>query len=213
MANRPDTPCSTCGKLLWSSDTSASADQRVCRPCRRARGSQTNGTVLTADCVVCGASFTFVKAGGIKPKTCSAACRKARQAEAARSRRKGRPCEDCGTVVSTSGGVVLCRPCARERVREVYRRNNRRRRAALRGAASEPYTLDEIAERDRYRCQLCLCQVDMEIPAPDPASPSIDHVLPLSAGGDDVRANVQLAHYGCNSAKGARGAQQLALVG
>lgn len=89
----------------------------------------------------------------------------------------------------------------------------RRRRAALRGAASEPYTLDEIAARDRYRCQLCLCQVDMEIPAPDPASPSIDHVLPLSAGGDDVRANVQLAHYGCNSAKGARGAQQLALVG
>ena len=30
---------------------------------------------------------------------------------------------------------------------------------------------------------------------------------------DDVKANVQLAHFGCNSSKGARGSQQLALVG
>lgn len=83
----------------------------------------------------------------------------------------------------------------------------------MRNAPSEPYTLAEIAARDRHRCQLCRRDVDMTMVAPDPKAPSIDHVVPLVAGGDDTRANVQLAHFGCNSSKGARGSQQLALVG
>jgi len=101
----------------------------------------------------------------------------------------------------------------RARERERLRGKNRRRRAAKRGAASEPYTLADIARRDRYRCQLCRRVVDMSVPWPHPSSPTIDHVLPLADGGDDTRANVQLAHLGCNSGKGARGSQQLALVG
>jgi len=78
---------------------------------------------------------------------------------------------------------------------------------------SEPYTLADIARRDRYRCQLCHRTVDMSVSWPHPESPTIDHVVPLADGGDDTRANVQLAHLGCNSRKGARGSQQLALVG
>jgi 5-methylcytosine-specific restriction endonuclease McrA len=95
----------------------------------------------------------------------------------------------------------------------VAQANNRRRRAAKRGALSEPYTLTEIAVRDGHRCQLCRRRVDMSVAAPDPRAASIDHVVPLVEGGDDTRANVQLAHFGCNSSKGARGSQQLALVG
>lgn len=36
MAKRPDTPCSQCGKLLWSNAQSAPADRRLCRECRKA---------------------------------------------------------------------------------------------------------------------------------------------------------------------------------
>jgi hypothetical protein len=37
---------------------------------------------------------------------------------------------------------------------------------------------------------------------------------PLSRGGDDTRANVQLAHFLCNARKGAAGGgEQLALIG
>jgi hypothetical protein len=36
LARRRDTPCSGCGKLLWSGSTSAPADRRLCRDCRRA---------------------------------------------------------------------------------------------------------------------------------------------------------------------------------
>ena len=34
--------------------------------------------------------------------------------------------------------------------------------------------------------------------------PSIDHIVPLSWGGLHSWANVQLAHHGCNTAKGAK---------
>lgn len=50
--------------------------------------------------------------------------------------------------------------------------------------------------------------------APHPRSPVIDHVVPIVDGGGDTRANVQLAHWGCNSRKGARAVnEQLALFG
>jgi 5-methylcytosine-specific restriction endonuclease McrA len=32
-------------------------------------------------------------------------------------------------------------------------------------------------------------------------SASIDHIVPLSAGGLHCRSNVQLAHFGCNAKK------------
>ncbi|MCX4786475.1 HNH endonuclease [Streptomyces sp. NBC_01221] len=78
---------------------------------------------------------------------------------------------------------------------------------------SEPYTLLGIAERDRTRCGLCGGRVAMKQKVPHPKAPTIDHIVPVSEGGDDTRANVQLAHFRCNSVKGARGCQQLALIG
>lgn len=48
---------------------------------------------------------------------------------------------------------------------------------------------------------------------PHPKAPTIDHIVPLADGGDDVRSNVQLAHFICNSMKGTGGTQQLMLVG
>lgn len=81
-------------------------------------------------------------------------------------------------------------------------RSYMRRRALKAGAPTEPYTRDEIAERDGYTCQLCGGQVDMELEWPDPGFPSIDHVIPLSRGGSDLKTNVQLAHLRCNIAKG-----------
>lgn len=98
--------------------------------------------------------------------------------------------------------------------RERWQQKNRRRRAQLRGAESEPYKLDEIAVRDGYRCGLCGKRVAMGRRCPDLKAPTIDHIVPLADGGSDLRANVQLAHFGCNSAKCARGGgEQLALVG
>jgi 5-methylcytosine-specific restriction endonuclease McrA len=102
-------------------------------------------------------------------------------------------------------------PEARERQRLYWQAKNRRRRAAKRGGASEPYTLAEIAKRDQGRCQLCGGQVPMVVKVPELLAPTIDHIVPVSKGGDDTRANVQLAHFVCNSRKGARDGQPLLL--
>ena len=199
---KPDTPCSRCGKLLYSGRNSRPADLRVCLPCRRVApvhkpGGQGNGASQSLQCRGCGETFTWIKSGGQKRLYCSDACRSVPR----------KPCLDCGTPI-----ILLrkrCDPCVEEKSRQKVRR----RRALKRGGIAEPYTLAEIAQRDRHRCQLCRRKVDLTVQWPDPKSPSIDHVIPVSEGGGDLKANVQLAHFGCNSSKGARGSQQLALVG
>jgi 5-methylcytosine-specific restriction endonuclease McrA len=86
--------------------------------------------------------------------------------------------------------------------------------------AAEPYTLAEIAARDRYRCGICIAEgrsrqarVVMTQAVPHPKAPTIDHIVPWSISKDDTRANVQLAHFICNSRKHVHGSQQLALFG
>ncbi|WP_112469424.1 HNH endonuclease [Streptomyces triticisoli] len=126
-----------------------------------------------------------------------------------------RSCKDraYGAARRSAGLPQNLSPEARERQRLYWQAKCRRRRAAKRGGASEPYTTPEIAERDRFRCQLCGKRVAMKQVVPHPKAPTVDHVVPVSEGGDDTRANVQLAHFLCNSVKGPRGSQQLALLG
>ncbi|MGB5697222.1 MAG: HNH endonuclease [Polyangiales bacterium] len=73
---------------------------------------------------------------------------------------------------------------------------------------SDDYALFEIAERDDWACHICGKGVPRVLIRGrfgiHPLAPTIDHVVPLSKGGPDMRANVKLAHFGCNSSKGNR---------
>lgn len=89
-----------------------------------------------------------------------------------------------------------------------------RRKARLLAAFVAPVESFAIFERDRWRCGLCGRSVPKNVKAPDRRSASLDHIIPLAAGGTHEPANVQLAHLGCNSAKGARGGgEQMLLFG
>jgi hypothetical protein len=90
-----------------------------------------------------------------------------------------------------------------------------RRRGLLASAYVEDVSRAVLAKRDRWRCQLCGKKVDRTLRAPHPMSSSIDHIVPISAGGEHSYANTQLAHLGCNITKGHRTTQatQLALIG
>ena len=87
---------------------------------------------------------------------------------------------------------------------EVARENRRRRRARLRGAVTEVFSDAEIFERDGWVCGICGQSIDPNLRYPDPASPSLDHIVPLSRDGDHTRTNVQASHLGCNRRKGSR---------
>lgn len=62
----------------------------------------------------------------------------------------------------------------------------------------------EVYEACGWLCGLCKANVDPTVPHPDPLSASLDHIVPLAAGGQHTRDNVQLAHLRCNMSKGAR---------
>lgn len=81
--------------------------------------------------------------------------------------------------------------------------NNHAGRARAKGLPSERIGIRVIAERDKWVCQLCLKPIDKTLTGTKSLSPALDHIIPLSRPGSPghVLSNVQIAHFGCNSAK------------
>lgn len=89
-----------------------------------------------------------------------------------------------------------------EKAARLNSRNNRRRKAVMRGASlTERFDAADIYERDAWICGLCGRPIDQTLKYPDRMSASLDHVVPISKGGQHTRANAQAAHYTCNSSK------------
>lgn len=62
-------------------------------------------------------------------------------------------------------------------------------------------------------CWLCGGLVDKTIPTPDPWSPEVDEIVPVSLGGDPLdRANCRLAHRICNVRRGNGSTQRAAIA-
>jgi len=73
--------------------------------------------------------------------------------------------------------------------------------------------MDVVGERDGWRC-FCRRRINRLLTYPHPRSPSVDHIEPLSLGGEHTYANVRIAHLDCNVRRGNRIAvEQLALFG
>jgi hypothetical protein len=69
-------------------------------------------------------------------------------------------------------------------------------------ASTERISRQVVFERDGWTCQLCGDAVDSRLSGRDEDGPTLDHIFPLSKGGEHTYANVQLAHKRCNTAKG-----------
>jgi hypothetical protein len=122
-------------------------------------------------------------------------------------------CAECGTAfIHDQPQTITCTDaCSR---RWYGRRDKDKRRAVKKAAFVENVYRKKIFERDRWRCQLCRKPVARTKSVPHPKAPVLDHIIPLAEGGTNEPANVQCAHFLCNSKKGARGAgEQLLLIG
>jgi HNH endonuclease len=76
------------------------------------------------------------------------------------------------------------------------------RRARDAGATVvHPFDRETVFERDNWTCYLCSLPVLQGVSAFDPNSATVDHVIPLSRGGEHSVRNARTAHLRCNSAK------------
>lgn len=203
--------CAECGEVMTPRSRPNGNPKRYCSPAclqrarRRRAGKDPIRDAAPVACAWCGERF---QPSHRRHRFCSADCG---------TRYRDTPklklphdCPDCGCAVAAKGCKegTRCPPCSIERQRERYRRKNRRRRVMATGT----YTLVEIAARDLRRCHLCGKRVNMALSGLDPLGPTIDHLVPLSLGGDDDPRNVALAHRICNVKRGTRGQVQLRLI-
>lgn len=119
-------------------------------------------------------------------------------------------CIRCGTafcVQATRAAFYCSTKCLRAD-------GKAKRRALQRNAYVAHVYRARIFKRDNWTCQLCNTETDRDQVAPHPKAPVIDHIVPLAKGGTHEPANVQCAHFMCNSIKSDRtGAAQFMLIG
>jgi HNH endonuclease len=219
---RQSQTCEICGKQYQrAGGKSHPTCSRACGVELRRRSGTLNANwpskpIWVRNCVHCGVLFIARRA---RQETCSKTCSKrANWAKWTEIRRVAEHVCPCGAVISPARHK--CDACLKQARHDRRRRERAKRQDVI---ISEPYTLAEIAERDHYLCGICLAvgktrrqaRVPMTKTVPHPRAPTIDHVIALVSSKDDSRANVQLAHFICNSRKsaGVLGTQQLALFG
>lgn len=202
MTRRPDVvACRDCGRSLRVSATGPLPVR--CHNCRQRKSRRKRRAETVGPCRVCADPIPVGRS-----KYCSAGCsRWANQLLRDNPSRWSAvfwlPCDECGSwFASPSALRRLCSAASCRRARA--RVHERRRQRAPRPATYTTYTLDEVGDRDGWRCYLCGHSVDRTRRGRHRLTPTADHLIPLSEGGEDTFENVALAHYGCNSGRGKR---------
>ena len=85
---------------------------------------------------------------------------------------------------------------------ESRKASTQRRRALKRQLPAEWVRPSVIYYRDGWRCHICQQSIDCDLAYPHPQSASLDHVIPLVAGGSHTALNLRAAHLQCNMRKG-----------
>lgn len=201
MSDRPNGSCAICGKPIHLRKNSLPSGQARCRPCwhtqmRDARPHGLSRYQRGCRCEVCRRANTLdhgARRGVVETE---------------------RACRICGTLfTSRTPRQWLCSDdCRRQQARahsSAYRASRRAGRSVER-----PVIPSRIFDRDRWRCHICRRKLTAKHKWPHPWSPSIDHLLPLTRGGEHVPENVATACLRCNIAKSNRGGnEQLLLIG
>ena len=220
MARKPDTPCASCGRLLWRG--TGSKPDPVCRDCRKAaprprKHSFTKriGCVEPAwpACWTCGAYME--RAHGVR--YCSRPCQPSSTKD---GRNRTLTCTWCSHTFMGEPNKGHDPTCSRscQTYINLFKRgyvadpwqphltnvwsSKERRRARIRMTQLEPINRTLVFTRDRYRCWICRRPTARTQRVPHPRAPTIDHVVPLSKGGTHTLDNLATACFRCNVRKG-----------
>lgn len=187
------------------------AERIAARPAPRPKAT----AIRYVDCAGCGR--LFVTRASINARNCSRVCANASIAGLRVAKDRTVCCARCSTDFTAQ--VVTqprryCEDCAVQVLREARQQSKDRRRARRTAAFVAPVYRKKIYDRDGWRCKLCGKVIKRDAVVPHPLAPTLDHIVPLACGGKHEPANVQCAHFRCNSLKGVRGGgEQLLLIG
>lgn len=138
----------------------------------------------------------------IRLKYCNETCRRRHAAGSAVG--KTRTCGQCGATFEVKNGKqrYCSKPCRIRANKGSGSSTALRRSAEARGAErGERFTLEDVCARDGWVCGLCIGPIDPAIRGDRYLEGTVDHIVPISAGGTHTMDNVQPAHWTCNAAK------------
>ena len=214
--------CAVCGKPFWKPNAHRF---KYCSPeCQKAalanrpKKEKPTPTVYTRQCEWCDTTFTTPYPN---KKYCSDSCcyngnlRDKRKQWADAYVPRTFICKECGAEFTTECGsprtAFCCDVCAEtyERKREhattrhkQYMRGKKaERERQIARAFIEAVSFESIYNRDCGVCQICGLPVHPTKGVDNSWDGTIDHIVPLSVGGEHSMANCQLAHRICNSIK------------
>lgn len=173
-------------QMHCSSGCTRKCYRKTCPGCGKESWHSQDQTKSQALCKQCRA----LRAAGIREI-------RAKERDAARVQRPAISCIWCNRLfIPTTANQSSCSTVRRKRI--VCSRKHLQRR----GLRQQPtISIAEIYSRDGGKCGLCKRKVSLLPKTPYRLSATIDHIVPISQGGSHTRQNVQLAHFGCNSAK------------
>lgn len=124
-----------------------------------------------------------------------------RRMRARRRRYETAICPYCGTAFQKVVGSrkTLCGSEACESARNLARCHERNARKKM--VQVEHFSRLSVFERDGWVCQICGEAIDRDAVAKSPLSASLDHIIPLSKGGEHSMSNTQCSHLRCNMMK------------
>lgn len=129
--------------------------------------------------------------------------------------KRQKKCRICNHIIFFKF-IQLCKACrlnslrktrAKRRKTESYKRSKRKykslRRARIRGGYQlESFDPFEVFERDNWQCKSCGLSTPKDKRGSfDDDAPELDHILPLSKGGEHTRVNTQCLCRKCNRIK------------
>ena len=113
-------------------------------------------------------------------------------------------CKECNATVTTAYGdkrsSFCCDVCCGRYQRRMRKHKERARLRSVRVETVDPF---KVFDRDGWRCQICRRKTPRNKRGMiHPTAPELDHIVPLSVGGDHSYRNTQCACRSCNASKG-----------
>lgn len=220
LDKKPHSRCPNCGKPVyrkhargplpkwcspqcqWSSKEKNAHDSARNKAKRQRIAAENLVKYPESVCLVCGSEAPR-KANGTPRMYCSRACQN--KAHYLRSQESNPPCsvEGCERPTMARGlcGSHYSTLWLQENPEKLLARRKTRKSFLDAAQTCDVIDRDVLLERDNWTCGICGERIDPSLKHPDRMSYQVDHIVPISKGGDHSWANVQAAHFHCNAGK------------